>query len=94
LSFGLFAETTPVFRPSQCMRPRYRACSIFMQRSITTSSPPARAISAPSGLTTLNCSQSARAPTCTACRAISGTALGARKTSTTSIGSGTSSRLG
>ena len=48
------------------------------------------AISAPSGLITPNCSQSAPAPIATASSAIAGTASGRRKTSTTSIGTGTS----
>lgn len=37
-----------VLKPSQCIRPPYRARSTFMQRSITTERPPASAIRASS----------------------------------------------
>src|SRR4029077_12802788 len=76
---------SPVLKPSQCILPRYRACSTFKQRSMTTSSPPRSAICAPSGLITPYGSHSAPAPASTASAAIAGTASGARKTSTTSI---------
>lgn len=49
-----WALIVPVLSPNQCIRPIERACSTFMQRSITTCRPPRRAISAPSGLTTSN----------------------------------------
>ena len=43
-----------VLNPSQCIRPAYRACSILMQRSATTLSPPFSAMCIPSGLITPN----------------------------------------
>jgi len=41
-----------VLKPSQCIRPTYRACSTFMHRSITTARPPASAMPAPCSLMT------------------------------------------
>src|SRR6266542_2599773 len=59
----------PVLKPSQCIRPRLRACSTFMQRSITTRRPPSSAIAPPSALITLYWHHSAFAPIFTARRA-------------------------
>ena len=39
-----------VLKPSQCMRPTYRACSTLRHRSITTVTPPSSAIRAPDAL--------------------------------------------
>jgi NADPH2:quinone reductase len=85
--------TTPVLKPSQCMRPMWRACSTFIQRSTTTFRPPSWAVRAPSALITPNCSHSAPAPMRTASSAIAGTAGGARNTSTTSTWNGMSLKL-
>ena len=46
--------TRCVLNPSQCIRPTYRACSTFRQRSMMTVTPPASAIAAPSMLITPN----------------------------------------
>ena len=58
-----------------------------------TVTPPSSAIRAPSSLITPNWHQRAPAWIATASRAIPGRASGARKTFTTSTGTGTSSRL-
>src|SRR5262249_52546411 len=65
-----------------------------IQRSITTVSPAARALAAASSWTTPSCIHTAFAPTAIAPPTTAGTASGLRNTSTTSIFSGTSRRLG
>ena len=67
---GRLAEITPVLTPAQLRPPRIRACSIFTQRSITTSSPPASAMRAASSLRMPSCIHSTFAPMATASRAI------------------------
>ena len=61
---------------------------------MTTVTPPASAMRAPASLITPNWHHRQPAPTFTASSAIAGSASGARNTFTTSIGTGTSARLG
>src|SRR5206468_11767382 len=81
-------ETIPVLTPAQCRPPRMRACSIFTQRSMTTSSPASIAIRAASSLRMPSCIHSTFAPLAIASRAIGGISLGLRKQSTRSTGPG------
>src|ERR687898_536928 len=83
--------TTPVFMPTRLRPPKNRACSIFTQRSMTTSSPASRAIWAASSLTIPSCIQSTFAPMAAALRAIPGSSSARRNTSTISTGPGISS---
>ena len=72
--------------PSRRYRPPIRPHSMAVQRSITTSSPPARAIRAASQLTTPSWSHRTRAPAATASTAWGTHRSDRRKTSTMSTG--------
>ena len=71
-----------------------RACSIFTQRSITTSSPASSAMRAASSLRMPSCIHSTFAPMATASRAIGTMSSGLRKQSTMSTGSPIAARFG
>src|SRR5207237_4845680 len=83
--YRFLAEINPVFKPIVFRPPKKRACSIFMQRSITTSRPAARARSAAGSWITPSCIHTTRAPLAIASSTMDGTAAGSRKISTTSI---------
>jgi len=84
------ADITPVLRPIVLRPPKKRACSILTQASITTSKPASLARWAAASLITPSCIQIALAPTAIASSTMPGTALGSRKISTISTGSGIS----
>ena len=83
-----------MFTPAQLSPPRMRACSIFMQRSITTSRPASFAMRAASSLRMPSCIHSTLACLATASRASATISSGLRKPSTTSTASGIAETLG
>ena len=79
-----FEEMTPVSKPARCRPPAKRACSIFRQRFVTTSSPAPWAIATASSECRPSCAQKTFAPMATASSATPGSAAGGRNASTTS----------
>src|SRR5690606_5628000 len=85
---------TPVSKPARCRPPWKRACSILMQRSMTTSRPAASPSRATSSCHEPSCSHSVLAPTASVSASTVGRSSWRRNTSTRSGTTGSASSEG